>query len=184
MTAQRHFLGFALRPFVILAALLVLGACGPIPPTPYRQAQDGGFGYAQSALDDGSLLVTFDANAETPTETIETYALYRAAELARDEGAERFLLLKKTLVRDEQVWRDYGFYGLRPYAVAGSARYAPPLYGPMPGYLRSTRYQARLLVRFLDEDELPDPLPLGSSLIETRRVIEELQPEIERSPAE
>jgi len=171
----------ALLPCALLLGVF-LTACGPLPPTPYQAAKGGGFGYAEEFQERDVLLVTFDANAETPGETVLNYALYRAAEIARDREVTRFVLLDKTLLRDEQVWHDYGYGPYRPYAVGADWGYYPPLYGPVPSYTRSLRYRAALRVRMLPDGAAPDPasLPLGSSILKTAEVLSKLGPGIVR----
>jgi hypothetical protein len=98
-----------LRPIAV-ALVLALAACASPTPTPY-QPQTGRFGYTTEQLDNGSWRVQFTGNPLTPRDTIEDYALYRAAQLAQQQGFERFAVMDRTY--DTHTERTYA-YQTRP----------------------------------------------------------------------
>lgn len=79
-----------------VAAAAALFGCA-IPPTPYQSVAEGqinGFGYASSKVDDALYRVTFQGNRRTSRRAIDAYALYRAAEIAREVSAPAFVVLE------------------------------------------------------------------------------------------
>lgn len=76
-----------------LTAFMAVTACQTVHPTPY-QARTEGTGYSETALGEGIYRVSFEGNTSTPYQTVEDYLLYRAAELARANGAETFTILR------------------------------------------------------------------------------------------
>lgn len=130
-----------MRPVLgFLLLCLTLAACAAPEPTRYQASGSGeDFGYSEKWLDDATYEVRFAGNRLTERETVETYALYRAAELAQEKGYESFALLERTVEEHtkERVYYDRpGFYGSpfyygpygwhRPYGYYG---YYPRPYG-------------------------------------------------------
>lgn len=75
---------------LIFAVLLTVAACGT--PTPYQPAMPNGFGYAQQQLEENRYRVRFAGNSLTERSTVETYLLYRAAEITLQRGYDHFVL--------------------------------------------------------------------------------------------
>ncbi len=74
----------------LIAAIIgsaVLVACAT--PTPY-QAKVDRYGYANQRVEDDRFRVTFAGNSLTDRETVETYLLYRAAEITQETGGTWF----------------------------------------------------------------------------------------------
>ena len=72
---------------VLSSALLV--ACAS--DTPYKPAEErGDYGYTETPLGDNRYRVTFEGNSVTPAETVQDYALLRAAELTLAKGYDWF----------------------------------------------------------------------------------------------
>lgn len=67
----------------IALAALILVSCAT--PTLYAP-MDGEFGYADELTGPAKAKVTFYGNPHTPRDTVETYLLYRAAELTIENG--------------------------------------------------------------------------------------------------
>lgn len=79
-------------PLALMAGLLPFFLSGCMQPTPYQprlQGQDTG--YTDRALTQNRYRVTFTGNSVTPRETVESYLLLRAAEVARAAGYTHFL---------------------------------------------------------------------------------------------
>ncbi len=70
-----------------LCAALTLAACAT---TGLYQARDGESGYAETRLDQTQWRVEFVGDDFTARETVETYLLYRAAELTAANGFDWF----------------------------------------------------------------------------------------------
>lgn len=86
--------------FSVLFAALVLAACAG--PTPYVPAEDG-TGFQDIRIEPGRYRVQFAGNSLTPRETVETYLLYRAAELTVNAGDDYFIIVEG----DTEIDREY-----------------------------------------------------------------------------
>ena len=86
----------------------MLSACAA-QPTPYKP-RDGNFGYNQVQLDAATWRVEFAGNADTPRQTVETYLLYRCAEIMLFGGFEGFIILEKEVERVVE-YRTFGRHG-------------------------------------------------------------------------
>ncbi len=77
-------------PLGLLAGLVLAGCANP--PTPYQPRLAGQTtGYTDRALTQNRYRVTFTGNTATPRETVESYLLLRAAEVARAAGFTSFM---------------------------------------------------------------------------------------------
>jgi len=112
--------------FGSLAALAVLSGCAT--STPYQQAADGQWGFTQQQIENDRWSVSFAGNSLTDRQTVETYLLYRAAELTAEQGYDYFHVAKSDTNEDRRVVAspssfydpfysgfacDYRFYGAR-----------------------------------------------------------------------
>jgi hypothetical protein len=83
------------RLMTTLAAVALIGAAaGCATPTPYQPdrpgaAQSGGF--SENQIEANRFRVTFSGNSLTSRETVESYLLYRAAELTVNQGYDWFM---------------------------------------------------------------------------------------------
>jgi hypothetical protein len=94
-----------------LAIAAGLGACEH--QTPYQPLQKGtavSGGFSDQRLDDNHSRVTFQGNTVTSRETVETYLLYRAAEVTVDRGFDWFEPQERHTERDRRTYVD-SFYG-------------------------------------------------------------------------
>lgn len=122
MDPRRPFL-----PKLIAAALTAaVAACAtPTPYQPYRAELAGGVhgGYSDQRLAPDRFQVRFHGNALTSRERVEGYLLYRAAELAVQNGYDWFRIVDRHTEHDVQTYvRPDPFY--RPW------------YGSQYGYWR------------------------------------------------
>jgi hypothetical protein len=114
---------------IAVALVLALAACASPTPTPY-QPQTGRFGYTTERLDNGAWQVQFTANQLTPRDATENYALYRAAQLARQQGFERFAVMDRTY--DTHTERTYAYqtrppgFESREERLRGTTTYSDP----------------------------------------------------------
>lgn len=80
-----------------MAGAAILSGC--MTATPYQAAPlDGhppGDGYHETRLEPDRWRVVFHGNSLTSRETVETYLLYRAAELTRDQGYDWFVAVTR-----------------------------------------------------------------------------------------
>jgi len=117
---------------VAIGLALSLGACQTA--TPYQPLTKGSAtagGFTDQRLDDNHFNVTFTGNTVTSRETVETYLLYRAAQLTVQAGYDWFEMVDRHTGRDQTTyitpdpfygpgyawgywrpnWRYYGGYG-------------------------------------------------------------------------
>ncbi len=103
--------------FAAALGAALLGAC--VTATPYQPlgargtGASGGFSDVRLAAD--RYRVTFAGNSMTTRERVETYLLYRAAELTADRGYDGFTIVDRATDRDVEtrVYRDP--FGPNPY---------------------------------------------------------------------
>lgn len=76
-----------------MAAILALAACGG--PTAYAPAMNGADGFAERQIEGNRYRVQFRGNSLTDRETVETYLLYRAAEVTLASGHDHFRIVEQ-----------------------------------------------------------------------------------------
>jgi len=89
------------RLLIIGAAALALSACATA--TPYQPAQPGhsqAGGYSEYRVESDRWRVHFAGNSLTSRETVETYLLFRAAELTVQNGYDWFSVVNRQTERD------------------------------------------------------------------------------------
>lgn len=116
-----------MKRLLIAAAALALagGLAGCETATPYQPLKPGSSagGYSETRLEGDRWRVTFAGNSMTSRETVETYLLYRAAELTVNQGYDWFETVERATDKHTQTYADpiggpgpYGYgYGWRPY---------------------------------------------------------------------
>ena len=80
------------RPILAAAALLLLASC--TAPTPYGPATDRG-GFTDQPIEANRFRVSFSGNTHTSRDTVETYLLYRAAEVTLASGNDWFQIAER-----------------------------------------------------------------------------------------
>ena len=74
-------------------AFATLAACAT--STPYVPARDGnGYGFSEQRIESNRFRVMFRGNSSTEREVVETYLLYRAAELTLSNGFDYFVVVE------------------------------------------------------------------------------------------
>ncbi len=76
-----------------LAGLVLLGACATA--TPYQAASTSDRGFSEQKIEDNRFQVQFAGNSLTDRKTVETYLLYRAAELTKQNGFDHFRVVRR-----------------------------------------------------------------------------------------
>ncbi len=109
---------------------LAIGLAGCMAGTPYKPADDR-YGFRETKIEDDRYRVTFAGNNSTSRETVETYLLYRAAELTVDNGADYFRIAD----RDTEAKTEYFGSG-----VAGSTLLFRRSHQTFGGYTRGFAY--------------------------------------------
>ena len=123
-----------------LAALAILGACATA--TPYQAAQNSSGGYTDQQIESNRWNISFAGNSLTDRKTVETYLLYRAAELTSQQGYSYFEVVQRETDADSRFigtgfydpfypgfYPRYAFYGPYSYRHARHYRHRAALYG-------------------------------------------------------
>jgi hypothetical protein len=176
--------------FAALAALS-LAACAT--STPYGPATSKNpYGFTDQKIEDGRYRIVFRGNSSTNRETVETYLLYRAAELTIENGFDYFVVTEQ----DTETSRRYSttanpaffgryYYGYGPYCCAfpyyayGWGWGAP--FGPDLDYSTReiTRYSAVAFIKmFKGQKPADDP-----QAFDARSVVENLRAYVVAPPA-
>lgn len=126
---------------VILCAVLSACASGPV----YRAAPEpGSYGYRDTMLTDDQYRVSFSGDYGTARETVENFALFRAADVALNHGRDHFRIAS----RETSPIVSHGNYG--PTASVGYG-WGFPYWGTGVGYSgggkSETRYETVLQIQ-------------------------------------
>lgn len=117
---------------------LVTVACSTA--TPYQAASDTqSYGFTNQMIEDDRAVVRFAGNSLTEQKTVETYMLYRAAELTREKGFDYFNVVN-TETDEERRYIPLGFT-YDPYYSNFYCRYRPYGYGNHP-FRQNGRFHA------------------------------------------
>jgi hypothetical protein len=110
------------RLIIAAAAVVALGAlAGCETATPYQPLKPGATesgGYSEVKIEQDRWKVTFQGNSMTSRNTVETYLLYRAAELTVNQGDDWFETVERQTDKHTETYADtIGPYGpgWRPY---------------------------------------------------------------------
>lgn len=139
-----------------IAALAALGACATA--TPYQAATPSDRGYTDQQIEQNRWVVNFAGNSLTDRQTVETYLLYRAAELTVQTGYDNFRMVRRTTDADRNFVPVggtyshfspyYSFYGPRGRRVAyyphhwAGVGFNDPFFSRAPDYREVTRFEA------------------------------------------
>jgi hypothetical protein len=121
----------------LILALLV-GACA----TPYQESGLGG-GYTQKEIETDIWRVAFNGNGHTTRETVQTYWLYRCAELAQEKGFDGFEIMSGMQFTGLQGLPRQTASPLLHQAKGGGFIYVPTYSGP--SYFPSFEGDIRML---------------------------------------
>ncbi|MEY4708837.1 MAG: hypothetical protein RJB58_2560 [Pseudomonadota bacterium] len=155
MTIQSAFFGPLAKG---LALALALGLAGCMTPTPYAPRLEGqATGYTDRALAQNRYRITFTGNTATPRETVETYLLLRAAEVARAAGSTHFMFdTRNTRANTSVQTVPYGpaaydpFWGRPRFGYWGGWGWP---YDPMVDVVVRTNYEAYAEIVLMTADQ-------------------------------
>lgn len=130
-----------LKTLLLVASAAVLTACATA--TPYQAAvEQNKVGYSDTKIESNRFNVSFSGNSLTSQETVETYLLHRAAELAVENGYDYFTVVDEETQKDSRIISSpsygYGYRGFAsPFYSGFNARY--DFYHPRLGWRSSYR---------------------------------------------
>lgn len=151
-----------------VAALALTAACATA--TPYQAASGADRGFSEMKIEDNRFQVEFTGNSLTDRRTVETYLLFRAAELTKQSGFDHFRVVRRDTDANTRVvpvggaaytpyydhfWLNYRYFGPRasyfrdPYRryLPGPSYYSrygyyDPFWGGPVEFREQTRYAA------------------------------------------
>ncbi|WP_084395779.1 CC0125/CC1285 family lipoprotein [Henriciella aquimarina] len=151
-----------------MAALALLGACATA--TPYQPATNSDRGYSDQQIENNRWMITFSGNSLTDRQTVETYLLYRAAELTSQQGFDHFRMVRRATDADSRFvpvgstyshfspyYRYYGAHGrLLGYpSYWDRYGYYDPFWDGPSEYREVTRFEASAEI-LMGKGEKPD----------------------------
>ncbi|WP_439636026.1 CC0125/CC1285 family lipoprotein [Oceanicaulis sp.] len=167
-----------LRSITIITLAAVLAGCAG-GPTPYAPAGDSRYGLTEQQVESDRFRISFSGNSLTDRDTVETYLLYRAAELTLAQGYDYFRLAQRDTETETRLVGSstYDRFGLQ-------YRYYHPAYGWYGRYdpfwndvnIREvTRYEAMAEI-VLGRGAIPDT----PDAFNAREVVQNLGPRVQR----
>jgi len=172
-----------MRTLMIAAVAGLLTACATA--TPYQPAVSDRYGFEEQRIESNRMRITFRGNTLTDRETVETYLLYRAAEVTLQNGFDYFIVANRETEEHSQL-RATGPYRPRfafDYWYFSPRRGWSPWYDPFwdepTSYREVSRYEAVAeIAMFRGQKPATDP-----SAFDAREVQANLQGRIVRPPA-
>ncbi len=172
-----------MRTLLIAAVAGLLTACATA--TPYQPAANDRYGFDEQRIETNRMRIAFRGNTLTERETVETYLLYRAAELTLQNGYDYFIVANRDVEGHSQLrstgpYRprfgfDYWYFSPRH----GWSPWYDPFWAEPMRYREVTRYEAVAeIAMFRGEKPANDP-----NAFDAREVQANLQGRIVRPPA-
>lgn len=166
---------------MILAAALLVGACATA--TPYQPAAVDRYGYAEQQIESNRVRITFRGNTLTDRETVETYLLFRAAELTIASGYDHFVIADRGTEARSAVYAtgghrspfDHWYYSPR----FGWRPWYDPFWADPTGFREVTRYEAAAEIAMYRGPKPAD----DANAFDAREVQANLQGRVVRPPA-
>lgn len=97
-----------MRRLVLLLALTFLAACATA--TPYQPRASDGYGFAETPIEANRMRLSFRGNSLTERDTVETYLLFRAAEVTVERGYDYFVTNERATDARRTYLRDPAYY--------------------------------------------------------------------------
>jgi hypothetical protein len=173
-----------MRTLVFAVAAGLLAACAT--STPYQAAAPGNYGrygFEEQRIENNRVRITFRGNSLTQRETVETYLLYRAAEITLENGNDYFVVSSRDTEEHSQLRGvgtrnafpfDYRYYSPR----WGWRTWSDPFWSEPAYYREVSRYEAIAEIATFDGRK-----PGGDpNAYDAREVMANLQGQIVRPP--
>jgi len=178
-----------LRIAFVAACAATLAAC--VTATPYGPATGKNpYGFSEQRIEQDRYRIVFRGNSSTTRETVETFLLFRAAELTVESGFDHFIVTEQDTEASRRYTRSgspafFGryAYGYRPYCCAfpyyayGFGWGGDPFYDDVR---EITRYSA---IAFIAMGKGPKPGD-NPQAFDARDVLQSLGPTVAATQAE
>jgi hypothetical protein len=135
-----------MRKLMIAALTGLLAACATA--TPYQPAATDRYGFEEQRIESNRVRITFRGNALTDRDTVETYLLFRAAELTLADGKDYFIVANRDTEEHTRLQGlgpsrsrfafDYWYFSPR----RGWSPWYDPFWDEPSSYREVTRYEA------------------------------------------
>lgn len=174
-----------MRMLLLAAAAGFLAACATA--TPYQPAASGvgAYGFSEQRIESNRVRITFRGNTVTDRETVETYMLYRAAELTLQAGRDYFIVADRDTEEHTRLQGtgpsysrfafDYWYFSPR----RGWSPWYDPFWNEPASYREVTRYEAVAEIAMFSGQKPAD----NANAFDAREVQANLQGRIVRPPA-
>lgn len=171
-----------MRMLALVAVAGLLAACATA--TPYQPSQTAGYGFQEQTIENNRVRITFRGNTLTDRETVETYLLYRAAEVTLQGGKDYFVIANRDTEEHSRLQGDdfgrshYGFsyYAFRPRL--GWSPWYDPFFDEPSRYREVTRYEAIAEIAMFNGSKPAD----DANAFDARQVQQNLQGRVVRPP--
>ncbi len=172
-----------MRTLMIAAVAGLLTACATA--TPYQPAVSDRYGFEDQRIENNRMRITFRGNSVTDRETVETYLLYRAAELTLQNGYDYFIVANRDTEEHSRFQAtgpsrsrfafDYWYFSPR----RGWSPWYDPFWDEPASYREVTRYEAVAEIAMFNGQKPAN----DASAFDAREVQANLQGRIVRPPA-
>lgn len=173
-----------MRMLMLALAAGLLSACASA--TPYQAAGESRYGFEETRIETNRVRITFRGNNLTDRETVETYLLYRAAEVTLESGRDYFIVANRDVERETRLQSvgpatsrfafDYWYFSPR----RGWSPWYDPFWAEPASYREVTRYEATAEIAMFDGSKpANDP-----NAYDAREVQQSLQGRVVRPPAQ
>ena len=172
-----------MRTLLFAAASGLLAACAT--QTPYQPAAaHHAYGFEEQRIEDNRVRITFRGNNLTDRETVETYLLYRAAELTIQGGRDHFIVANRDTEAHSRLQSvgarhpRFGFHFLYFSPRHGWSPWYDPFWDQPADYREITRYEAVAEIAMF-----AGPKPQNdANAFDAREVMRNLEGQIVRPP--
>ena len=134
-----------MRTLLLALATGLLTACATA--TPYQPANTDRYGFEEQRIENNRVRITFRGNTLTDRATVETYLLYRAAEITLESGNDYFIVANRATDEDSRLRRDtfpsrfaYDYWYFSPRR--GWSPWYDPFWNEPSSYREVNRYEA------------------------------------------
>lgn len=169
-----------MRMLLLAVAAGLLTACATA--TPYQPAVTDRYGFSEQRIENNRVRISFRGNTLTERETVETYLLFRAAELTVQNGFDYFIVANRdteevSRLQSSGAYRsrfafDYWYFSPR----RGWSPWYDPFWNEPASYREVTRYEAVAeIAMFSGQKPQSDP-----NAFDAREVQQNLQGQIVR----
>jgi len=175
-----------MRTLMFAAVAGLLAACATA--TPYQPAAtdagSGAYGFSEQQIESNRTRITFRGNTVTDRETVETYLLYRAAEVTLASGRDYFIVATRDTEEHSRLQGigphyprfafDYMYFSPRH----GWSPWYDPFWDEPSSYREVTRYEAVAEIAMFSGEKPVD----NADAFDAREVQANLQGRIVRPP--